>query len=424
MQRPTQNFGPLTFMKGLIMWTQPLNGLCGLVLCAAFSGSVTSDTFGVPWALRSVNAQVAGAEVAGSLVTDRVASDSVGDVEGVGHPLGFSRDQDEQQDEKQDQGTKPSELEIRQELNRLLTDESAGLDAAVEYIERVVEGYPSDSELQLIAISLGTSRAIRLWSEQKMDEGVEAFLKAETRAKRVVADPKHLAAADPMLAEVFFHSAQAHALREKSDAMYSALDQAFDLGFERLDAIQTSPQFSTLKDDPKFVKYLENQKLQAGERLRKKLENEISQFESFEFDFDLTTVDGRTIKKSDFKGQVLVVDFWGTWCPPCREGLPHYVAMQEKYGKLGLQVIGLNSENDETKEAQTARVQKAIEEFKINYPCALIEDQMLELVPEFEGFPTTLLIDRAGNVRLKMVGAQSVTRLETAIEIMLRDSGE
>ena len=145
------------------MWTQPLNGFCGLVLLAAFTGSVTSDTFVVPRALRSDNAQVAGAEVAESLVTDRVASGSVGDVESVGQPPGFSRCQDEQQDEKQDQGTKPSELEIRQELNRLLTDESAGLDAAVEYIERVVEGYPSDSELQLIAISLGTSRAIRLW---------------------------------------------------------------------------------------------------------------------------------------------------------------------------------------------------------------------------------------------------------------------
>jgi hypothetical protein len=67
-------------------------------------------------------------------------------------------------------------------------------------------------------------------------------------------------------------------------------------------------------------------------------------------------------------------------------------------------------------------VQKAVEEFKINYPCALIDDPFLKTIPDFEGFPTTLFIDRRGRVRLKMAGAQSLSRLETAIKLLLDES--
>src|SRR5437762_9755963 len=62
----------------------------------------------------------------------------------------------------------------------------------------------------------------------------------------------------------------------------------------------------------------------------------------FEFDFDLEDVNGQRLSKADFAGKVLIVDIWGTWCPPCRMEIPHFLALHRQYGDQGLQVVGLN----------------------------------------------------------------------------------
>src|SRR5215471_16433167 len=62
--------------------------------------------------------------------------------------------------------------------------------------------------------------------------------------------------------------------------------------------------------------------------------------EPFEFNFDLKDVNGQRLSKADFAGKVLIVDIWGTWCPPCRMEVPLFQALQLEYGEQGLQVVG------------------------------------------------------------------------------------
>ncbi len=316
----------------------------------------------------------------------------------------------------------PTELEVRREVNRRLQDQALGLVAAIEYVDSVLDKFPTDSELHLIAISLNMNHSLRLTAEEKSAEAEPFVRRAQVLATAVAADPKHLAVADEILAQVFFSAAQLDAAASEAAAMYQNLDQAFRLGFEDIDALRTAPPFAAWQADGTFLSYLEKQRGQVVDRIAVRIRRELSVFESFDFDFKLETVGGQPIAKADYQGKILVVDVWGTWCPPCRQELPHFIALQEKYGERGVQIVGLNIENDETAELQTARVQNAIEEFKINYPCALIDDPFLKTIPDFEGFPTTLFIDRGGRVRLIMAGAQSLSRLETAITLLLDES--
>lgn len=315
----------------------------------------------------------------------------------------------------------PQQLEVRRELNRLLQD-PAGLPEAIQYLDSVLDKFPTDSDIHLRAISLNASHGVKLLSEEKVEAAHKAIRRAEELAKAVAANPKRLQAAETMLADVFFHAAQTYATDENSAAMYAALDQAHEMGFEDWELVEEAKPFATLITTEEFKAYLQKQKSLVSERIAIRLQKELKEFESFDFDFDLKSVAGEPMTKSLWKGKLLVVDIWGTWCPPCRQALPHLIEMQNEYGPQGLQIVGLNLENEETVAEQAETVKAAIQEFKINYPCGLIDSEFVESIPDFEGFPTALLIDGQGRVRLKLVGAQSPTRLETAIKILLEEA--
>jgi thiol-disulfide isomerase/thioredoxin len=145
-----------------------------------------------------------------------------------------------------------------------------------------------------------------------------------------------------------------------------------------------------------------------------------TRFEPFPFDFAVTDVEGRDQRLADYRGQVVVVDFWGTWCPPCRASIPSFVRLQEQYGAQGLQVLGLNFE-----EGSPATAREAVAQFVaahgINYPCALGTSEILAQVPDFDGFPTTLFLDKRGQVRARQVGLHSYAQLEAVVQTLLAE---
>ena len=143
--------------------------------------------------------------------------------------------------------------------------------------------------------------------------------------------------------------------------------------------------------------------------------------EPFEFDFDLKDVNGQRLSKADFAGKVLIVDIWGTWCPPCRMEVPLFQALQLEYGEQGLQVVGLNDERTEDNANAARLVRSFCRSQGVDYPCALITQQIKEQVPEFGGFPTTLFLDHTGKVRLKLVGSCGMPVLKTVVEALLKE---
>lgn len=109
-------------------------------------------------------------------------------------------------------------------------------------------------------------------------------------------------------------------------------------------------------------------------------------------DFNVSTITGQAISYENYRGRVLILDFFATWCQPCRESIPHLVEMNRKYGRQGLHILGLNVDED------SDRVVKAFtDEFKVNYPLALVGNSTM-VGFGVRSVPVIFLIDKKGSI--------------------------
>ena len=132
--------------------------------------------------------------------------------------------------------------------------------------------------------------------------------------------------------------------------------------------------------------------------------------------FSLTDITGKPLKLSDYQGKVVVLDFWATWCGPCRIEIPSFVELQTRYASQGFAMIGISM--DDSPEP----VVSFYKEFQMNYPVAIGNDRLGELYGGMAGLPTTFLIGRDGRIYAKHVGAYDPSVFETEIKELLAAS--
>jgi peroxiredoxin len=127
-------------------------------------------------------------------------------------------------------------------------------------------------------------------------------------------------------------------------------------------------------------------------------------------DWELRDVDGKPVNFSQFKGKVVMLDFWATWCGPCRSEIPGYVKLQDKYKDKGLVIIGVSLDQEGPKV-----VKKFIDDFHLNYQIVMGDDAVVEAFGGVDGIPTTFIIDRTGKIRDKKVGAMETAEYEKVL---------
>ncbi len=129
-----------------------------------------------------------------------------------------------------------------------------------------------------------------------------------------------------------------------------------------------------------------------------------------------TDMDGRLQPLSQWRGKVLVVNFWATWCAPCREEIPGFVRLQEKYRDRGLQFVGIAID-------QRDKVQAFAREFGMNYPVLLGGIDSVEMSRQtgnrVGALPYTLLFDRTGRIAGRQLGRLKESKLDGMIESLL-----
>jgi len=132
-------------------------------------------------------------------------------------------------------------------------------------------------------------------------------------------------------------------------------------------------------------------------------------------DFTLVSLKGDTIKLSDYKGKVVILDFWATWCPPCREEIPHFKKLFAEKSGAGLVIIGIVVNDD------VSEVKKFVSKNGVNYPIVMGNAQVEKAYGGISAIPTTFLIGKDMTIRQSVVGYHELSFFKKEVEKLLAE---
>ncbi len=133
--------------------------------------------------------------------------------------------------------------------------------------------------------------------------------------------------------------------------------------------------------------------------------------------FALQDLNGKMVNLSDFKGKVVILDFWATWCPPCVIEIPHFIELYEQYKDQGFAMVGISLDRQ-----GVSVVESFAQKHGVNYPILMNDGRTDKAYGGITYIPTTFVIDAAGNIRQKYVGYQDKAVFEADIKALLAEA--
>jgi peroxiredoxin len=128
-------------------------------------------------------------------------------------------------------------------------------------------------------------------------------------------------------------------------------------------------------------------------------------------DFTLESLDGQSMRLSDFRGKAVLLNFWATWCGPCKIEMPWFVDLQNQYGSQGLQIVGV-AMDDSAKED----IDKFVKEMGVNYPVLIGKEAVGDAYGGVPALPESFFISRDGKIMDKFIGLRGKAEVEEAIK--------
>lgn len=134
-------------------------------------------------------------------------------------------------------------------------------------------------------------------------------------------------------------------------------------------------------------------------------------------DFELTSVGGEQVTLSQYRGKVVLLHFWATWCPPCKKAIPDEIELLEEFGRQGFAVIGLSMDKD------TDELKEFLSRQELNYPIVQVDEATCEAYGGISTLPVMLLIDRQGRIRKRTMGytREIASGIERAVKMLLAE---
>ncbi len=145
-------------------------------------------------------------------------------------------------------------------------------------------------------------------------------------------------------------------------------------------------------------------------------------------DFALQNLQGRKISLDSYKGKAVLINFWATWCGPCKVETPWLIELRNKYASQGFEVIGISTEGDDLKAddkagwaKQKAAIAKFVDEEHMPYPVLVNGDSLSQTYGGLDAMPTSFYVDRKGKVVAAQMGLSSESEMESNIQKALAD---
>lgn len=130
--------------------------------------------------------------------------------------------------------------------------------------------------------------------------------------------------------------------------------------------------------------------------------------------FKLKDLSGKEVQLSDFKGKVVILNFWATWCGPCRFETPALVEFRHSYQPRGVEIVGISLDDD-----GPGVVSKFVQQYKVPYPVVMSDQSTIEAYGPIEAVPTTFIIDKEGRVRNRYVGLLPFNQFKKEVDSLL-----
>ena len=279
----------------------------------------------------------------------------------------------------------------------------------------------------------------QLYEKKDYDGSITAFSKV-LDSKDAPAEAKASAA---------YNIACDHALAGRKDQAVEYVVKAIDLGFLDFEHIASDTDLTSVAKDPKIADAMKRnqakkdaadvEQKKAMDEMRKRFDPEAmkelpaaleklkdKKGPGFDFAFDLKTLDGKPLTSKALLGKVVVVDIWGTWCPPCRLEIPNFVSVVDRHKNDQFAMVGLNDEDRQQNadpKLAADKVKSFAEKNGINYTLGLIDTKTIKQVPGFQGYPTTLFLDRTGKVRMVETGYRPAEYIDAIVKALLAEGG-
>ncbi len=241
-------------------------------------------------------------------------------------------------------------------------------------------------------------------------------------ANNLLANPQFPADGKEALAEPLVEMAFGHAAKNDLAATLTAINRACQLGYSNFEKLNQSSVLNQLADQKALRERLEELESVYLKKLREWSVKAVNEFKPFRFNFHADSIRGGSLASHDFEGNILVVDLWATWCPPCREEMPHFQQLADEYWDDDVRVLGMAMDDLEDPYRALDQIKNFLHQNQIQFPCVLGTHELKNRLPGEIKFPTTLFIDRSGTVRYMVIGYQDYSKLATITEVLINEN--
>jgi thiol-disulfide isomerase/thioredoxin len=278
------------------------------------------------------------------------------------------------------------------QVAQALVRQGAFPERAVAYAQKAIDIASRDDAFRAVR---GECTTI-LGQAQLMKGDVDASIESLTRAVS--------AAYDTQLA--LYHLGRAYDKKGKADLAINAWVRSVGV-FGGQDSSAAEPLRKLYAKKYGSLKGLDERIAAARTASRKRIALDARSYEMTAPDWQLPDLAGKTLQFSELKGKVIVLDFWGSWCGPCRMELPEIQKVYERYKDRGVAFVGINWEREETADAHLKTAKDFIAANGYTFPCVVDHEQRASAAFSVNSFPSVFVIDKGGMVRYRNVGFES-----------------